>query len=141
MTKNLQESLTFLESKLTPKKNLPKGKRVWVGEYGNPSIKYDDKAQNMRSIWTIKAALEWGTPFILYWEMYNNEIKPKTGKQVGYWLITDERKKQPIWHTHNNFYKEIEVYLKKYTKEKNTLPSFKEFQKEALQFKSLNPQH
>ncbi len=136
---NLQESLDFLESQLNPKPDLPQGKRVWVGEYGNPSIHHNDEMQNLRSIWTIKSALEWGTPFILYWEMYNNEIKAKTGEQVGYWLIDDTNKKQPIWHTHNSFYKESENYLKSYFESNNCLPTFDTFRRKALTFKSLNP--
>jgi hypothetical protein len=139
MKKNLHKSLDYLESQLSPKIGLPQGKRVWIGEYGNPSANYDDQMQNLRSIWTIKASLEWGTPFILYWEMYNNEINNNTGKQVGYWLITDEGKKQPIWYTHNNFYKESQNFVKKHLKKNNALPSFDEFRKNALKFKSLNP--
>lgn len=136
---NLKKSLDFIESQLSPKKNLPKGKRVWIGEYGNPSINFDDKTQNIRSIWTIRTAIEWGTPFILYWEMYNNEIKKETQEQVGYWLIDDKGKKQPIWHTHNNFYKEAKLYVRNYINKKGEAPSFEEFSKNALQFKSLNP--
>jgi hypothetical protein len=136
---NLQKALDFIESQLSPKKGLPLGKRVWIGEYGNPSIIYDDEMQNLRSIWTIKAALEWGTPFILYWEMYNNEIQHETGEQVGYWLINNEGEKQPIWYTHHSFYNESKEFLKGYLKAHDQLPSFDVFRKEAIHFKSLNP--
>ncbi|GAA4818057.1 hypothetical protein [Litoribaculum gwangyangense] len=136
---NLKKSLNFLESQLSPKEGLPSGKRVWIGEYGNPSLHHSDEMQNNRSIWTIKAALEWGSPFILYWEMYNNEIKPDTGEQVGYWLIDDKGKKQPIWYTHNSFYNESKEFLINYQKANDELPSFDVFRKNALQFKSLNP--
>lgn len=138
---NLHEALNYIESHLSPKEGLPEGKRVWIGEYGNPSIKFDDELQNLRSIWTIKAALEWGTPFVLYWEMYNNEIQQDNGEsiQVGYWLIDDKGKKQPIWYTHNLYYKESKAYLKSYFEKNNRLPSFDEFRKQATQFKSLNP--
>lgn len=138
LREGLHKSLNYLESQLTPKEGLPAGKRVWIGEYGNPSVHHNDDIQNQRSIWTIKAGLEWGTPFILYWEMYNNEINAKNGKQVGYWLIDDQNNKQPIWYTHNNFYKESENYLKTYVAEHDELPSFEKFRKEALQFPSLN---
>lgn len=136
---NLKKSLDYLESQLSPKKGLPSGKRVWIGEYGNPSMHHSDDMQNQRSIWTIKAALEWGTPFILYWEMYNNEIKEDTGEQVGYWLINDKGKKQPIWYTHNSFYSESKEFIKNYQKTHDKLPSFDVFRKSALEFKSLNP--
>ncbi|WGH74977.1 hypothetical protein P8625_12970 [Tenacibaculum tangerinum] len=139
LNKNLKIALDYLESQLSPKQGLPVGKRVWIGEYGSPSIHYDDDMQNLRSIWTIKTALEWGTPFILYWEMYNNEIKKETGEQVGYWLIDDKGTKQPIWHTHHNFYKEAKQFLKEYSVTNKELPSFDTFRKKALDFKSLNP--
>ncbi len=136
---NLKKSLDFIESQLSPKKGLPAGKRVWIGEYGNPSIKYNDEMQNLRSIWTIKTALEWGTPYILYWEMYNNEIQENTGAQVGYWLIDDKENKRPIWYTHNSFYNESKEFIKNYSKKHNQIPSFDTFRKNAVNFKSLNP--
>ena len=140
LNKNLKKALDYLESQLTFKKGLPEGKRVWIGEYGNPSIRYNDEMQNLRSIWTIKTALEWGTPYILYWEMYNNEIKKETGEQVGYWLIDDKWKKQAIWHTHHNFYNESKQFLKEYLKVNGDLPSYDTFRKNAVNFKSLNVQ-
>jgi hypothetical protein len=139
LRKNLQESLNYIESQLSPKNGLPEGKRVWIGEYGSPSIHHNDEMQNLRSTWTMKAALDWGTPFVLYWEMYNNEIKEKTEEQVGYWLIDDKGKKQPVWYTHNNFYKESKDFLKNYYKKNKKMPSFDVFRKNAVEFKSLNP--
>lgn len=139
MKLNLTKALDYIESQLKPKKGLPPGKRVWIGEYGNPSITYNDEMQNLRSIWTIKTALEWGTPYILYWEMFNNEIKEGTGEQVGYWLIDDKGKKRPIWYTHNSFYAESKEFLKSYLQKNNQLPSFDVFRAEAVKFKSLNP--
>jgi len=138
LNKNLRLSLDYLESQLSPKKHLPKGKRVWIGEYGNPSIKYDNEIQNKRSIWTIKTALEWGAPFVLYWEMYNNEVKPDTGEHAGYWLIDNKGFKQPIWHTHHNFYNESKAFLKRYFEQHNSMPPFEVFRAEALKFNSLN---
>ena len=79
--------------------------------------------------WTIKASLEWGTPFVLYWEMYNNEIQQETGNQVGYWLIDYKGKKQPIWYTHNNFYKESKAYVEDCLVSSGKLPTFDEFRR------------
>jgi hypothetical protein len=139
MNKNLHEALDYIESHLSPKDNLPKGKRVWIGEYGNPSNRFDDHSQNQRSIWTIKSALKWGTPYILYWEMYNNEIKKETGEQVGYWLITNKGVKQPIWHTHHNFYKESQAFVDNYINQNGEVPNFDTYRKAAVSFNSLNP--
>jgi hypothetical protein len=139
MKLNLTNALDYIESHLSPKKGLPAGRRVWIGEYGSPSLHHNDEMQNLRSIWTIKTALDWGTPYILYWEMYNNEIKEDTKEQVGYWLITDKGQKQPIWYTHNSFYNESKEFLTNYLKTKNELPSFDIFRANAVKFKSLNP--
>ena len=138
LKENLHVSLDYIESFLSPKEGLPAGKRVWIGEYGTPAISASEDKQDVRSKWTIKAGLEWGTPFILYWEMYNNEIKKNTGEQVGYWLIDDKGSKQKIWHTHNQFYKESGNYLKSFYNEHGKLPEESEFLKAAVNFKSLN---
>ncbi len=133
----LSQSLDYIESFLKPKPGLPAGKRVWIGEYGNPSAKYSDDLQDERSKWIIKAGLEWGTPFILYWEMYNNEINPKSNEQVGYWMINDKGKKQKIYHTHAAFYKESKTYLSKYYQKHKVFPSWDQYRKNALAFASL----
>ncbi|MFT6881490.1 MAG: hypothetical protein ACJAVY_000276 [Marinoscillum sp.] len=137
LNKALSESLDYIASKLTPKENLPQGKRVWIGEYGSPAISYNQVDQDNRSKWVIKTGLEWGTPFILYWEMYNNEIKADTQEHVGYWLIDDKGEKQKIWYTHYDFYEETKQYLEAYYQENKQMPNQAEFYKEALQFNSL----
>ncbi len=43
----------------------------------------------------MRAGLKWGCPFVLYWEMYNNEVTPD-GRQRGFWLIDDHGIKQPV---------------------------------------------
>ncbi|MEM6362136.1 MAG: hypothetical protein AAF149_20775 [Bacteroidota bacterium] len=137
LNSKLKEALDYIEAKLEPKVSLPKGKRVWIGEYGNPSIKFNDEDQDLRSKWTIKAGLEWGSPFILYWEMYNNEVNQNTKKHVGYWLINNQGKKQKIWHTHNEFYKDARSYLTDYYNKNNAIPDFDEFRQAAVKFPSL----
>jgi hypothetical protein len=135
---SLSESLDYIESYLQPKRGLPVGKRVWIGEYGSPFIRYGEKVQNERAKWVINAGLKWNAPFILFWEMYNNEIKKETGEQVGFWMIDDKGRKQEIWHTHNKFYKDSKRFLKQYFKENKKMPSLSVFQDKALNFSSLN---
>lgn len=138
LNKGLKRSLDYIESFLKPKEGLNDRKRVWIGEYGLPALSATEEKQDAQSKWVIKTGLEWGTPFVLFWEMYNNEIKKETGEQVGYWLIDDKNRKQKIWYTHNNFYKESEKYLKHFAKKNKRMPSADEFRKEALNFASLN---
>ena len=135
---NLKRALDYIEAHLQPKTNIPEGKRVWIGEYGNPAKIYNEEMQDIRSRWTIKAGLEWGTPFILYWELYNNEIDKTTGEHGGYWLIDSEGDKKKIWYTHNSYYNEAKKYLQDYVDEYGELPEISKFQNAAVKFESLN---
>lgn len=99
--------LDFIESKLTPKAGIS-GKRVFIGEYGysvfhNGRSHHSPQEQDRLSRITIQAALEWGCPFILYWELYNNELDA-SGQQRGFWMIDDKGVKQPVYETHRLYY-------------------------------------
>jgi len=98
---DLFAALNHIESKLKPKPSIP-GKRVFIGEYGFPARRYSPEEQNQKSIETMIAGLEWGCPFVLYWELYDNEGTPE--KPGGFWLINEKNEKQPIWETHQRFY-------------------------------------
>jgi hypothetical protein len=97
-TAGLAQALDYIESKLTSKPGL-KGKRVWIGEYGFPAENHSPAEQDVKSKEVIAAAVRWGCPFVLYWELYNNEVT-REGKQRGFWLIDDKGVKQPVYETH-----------------------------------------
>jgi hypothetical protein len=98
---DLHATLNHLESKLKPKPGIS-GKRVFIGEYGFPARRYSPEEQNRKSIETMIAAIEWGCPFVLYWELYDNEGTPE--KPGGFWLINEKNEKQPLWHTHQRYF-------------------------------------
>lgn len=95
---DLPPALDFIESKLPAKPSVP-GKRVFIGEYGFPVAGHTPAWQDAQSRRVLRAALRWGCPFVLYWELYNNEVEPG-GRQRGFWLIDDKGVKQPIYETH-----------------------------------------
>jgi ribosomal protein S9 len=97
----LRRALDYIESKLAPKPAIT-GRRVFIGEYGFPAIRHTPREQDRLSRAVMRAGLEWGCPFILYWEFYNNEIAPD-GQQRGFWLIDDKGVKQPVYETHRRF--------------------------------------
>lgn len=68
------------------------------GECGFAAKHYTPQQQDEKSREVLKAALRWGCPFVLYWEMYNSEVKDR--KQIGYWLIGDKNVKQPVYCSH-----------------------------------------
>jgi len=134
---DLTKSLNYIESKLPEKKGI-QGKRVFIGEYGFPAARHTPAEQERLSRAVMRAGVDWGCPFVLYWEMYNNEVKD--GKQVGFWLIDDHNVKQPIYETHQRFYRWSRDFVSQWTKQHpgQTLPS-EEYRHAAVEFLDKMP--
>lgn len=129
----LFEALDYIEKHLPPS-DIP-GKRVMIGEYGvtlesvrDPAIQAKQVAQLMS--W----ALEWGCPFVLYWQLYCNEINPQTQKHRGYWLIDDHGVKQPVWHLHHDFLQRSQTWTETFQKQHHRVPNQSEYNKAALEW-------
>ena len=126
-------ALDFIESHL-PESDI-KGKRVFVGEYGFPLVSVKDpEVQRERSKWIMKWSLEWGCPFVLYWELYCNEIEPSDGKHRGFWLIDKAGEKQPVWYLHKAFLDRANAFVADYKEEHGVLPSQAVYSKAALEW-------
>ena len=50
----------------------------------------------------MRIGLEWGCPFVLCWQMYNNEFAD--GRENGYWLIDE---KVVLFSTQTSRYPEV----------------------------------
>lgn len=122
---DLFATLNHIESMLKPKTGIP-GKRVFIGEYGFPARRYTPTEQNSKSIETMITAIEWGCPFVLYWELYDNEGTPE--KPGGFWLIDEKNEKQPLWHTHRRYFE----WARQYVRESS--PSESDFRKAAVDY-------
>ena len=133
---HLPKALDYIESKLPPKPVIP-GKRVFIGEYGFPARHVPEDERDRRSRQVIRIGLEWGCPFILCWQMYNNEFKD--GQENGYWLIDDKGTKQPLWHTHHDFYRKSRRYVANFRQKEGRLPTSDEFRRFALSILDKHP--
>lgn len=98
---DLFAALGHIESKLQPKAGI-QGKRVFMGEYGFPARRYSPEEMNRKSLEAMIAGIEWGCPFVLYWELYDNEGTAE--KPGGFWMINEKNEKQPVWETHRRFF-------------------------------------
>ena len=137
MKTDLIKGLDFIEGHLQPKPEI-KGKRVFIGEYGYPygpgfrsNQVTSPEEQDAWSRMVLKAGLEWGTPFILQWAFYNNEIDHK-GEQIGFWMINDKNQKQPVYFTYQNFYKAAKKWVTNFYVENNRLPGREEYDSFAV---------
>jgi hypothetical protein len=128
--KNFAEALDHLQAQLAPKPGIS-GKRIFIGEYGMPLLGNSAQAQASLACHVMRAGLRWGCPFVLYWEMYNNEVTPD-GRQRGFWLIDDHGVKQPVYFTHQKFYEQARAYVADFTARKGRVPSREEFGLAAL---------
>ncbi len=126
----LPKALDTIESRLPAKPGID-GKRVFIGEYGFPlSVVKTPEAQDALSRTVAQIGLEWGCPFALYWELYCNEIKD--GKHRGFWLIDEQDRKQPFYHTLRNYYGRAEELVAEFAEEHGRPPSDREFRRIAV---------
>jgi len=127
---NLKAALDYIESKLPPKKDVGiGGKRVFIGEYGFPAINCGAQKQDELSRQVMKAALEWGCPFVLYWEMYCNEIEKD--RHRGFWMIDDKGVRQPIYLTHQRLYSRARTFVSDFRKASGRQPTPEEYRRFA----------
>ena len=134
---NLPRSLDYIQAHLPPKPGVP-GKRVFIGEYGFAALGITSQEQDRRARLVMRAALKWGCPFALYWEMFNNEVT-KDGKQRGFWLIDDHAVKQPAYFTHQRFYAQAHRFVAEFAKTHGRSPTPEEFGAEAAKWLDAPP--
>jgi hypothetical protein len=125
----IPRALDYIESKLPPKTGIA-GKRVFIGEYGFAAHTYPEPERDRRSRQVMRIGLEWGCPFVLCWQMYNNEFS--NGVENGYWLIDDHGVKQPLWHTLAGFYRDARQYVADCKRRTGRLPADADFRRFAL---------
>jgi len=80
-------------------------RNVYVGEFGMPENQFP--AEQIRKMIpnTVTTALDWGCPYIIYWQLYCNELKEgnnqfpvKSNDAVrGFWLIRPDGTKTWTW--------------------------------------------
>lgn len=124
------QALDYIEAHL-PESEVT-GKRVFVGEYGFELAAFATPCRQLRhTAQVMKWCLEWGCPFVLYWELYCNEIEPATGQHRGYWLIDDTGEKQPAWDLHKAFLDRAREFVEVYRQTHGRLPLQAQFNREA----------
>ena len=128
----LKAALDFIQSKLSPKPGIA-GRRVFIGEYGFPAVRFAPQKQAEMSRRVILAALQWGCPLVLYWEFYNNEVD-RQGRQQGFWMIDDHGVKQPIYEMHRRYYQKARAYVADEIRRTGRPPDDEPFRRKAMEF-------
>jgi hypothetical protein len=74
-------------------------KNVFVGEFGVPENEFGAPAAADSVRRTIRDGLAWGCPYLVYWQVFDNECKQGKGDCRGFWLIKPSGEKSALWHT------------------------------------------
>jgi len=123
---DLPTALDYMQSRLKPKPGLPE-KRVFVGEYTSTRQDFAPLQQDAHMRDIIATAIKWGTPYVLYWELYNNVVNAD-GSLQGCWLIDDKGVKQPAYYTYVNFDRDARAYVSASLKKTGHVPPTADFQ-------------
>lgn len=103
-TKVLRDALDFIAANMPDSADFG-NHNVYLGEFGMPENVYSlDKVQTAIPN-AVRTALDWGCPYIVYWQLYCNELKdPKAQPPVksndavrGFWLIRPDGTKAWTW--------------------------------------------
>jgi hypothetical protein len=134
----IRAALDYIEARLAPKPWIS-GKRVFLGEYGFPALLGKNRtpqtpaATNEKSLVVMRTGMEWGCPFVLYWELYNNEVGPD-GEQIGYWMIDSKGVKMPVYQTHLKYYAWARRFVEDVHRQTGAVPDDASFRKSAAEF-------
>jgi len=83
-------------------------RNVYVGEFGWPEVRSvqdpsadGDKAMRVIRM-TTETALDWGCPYVVYWQVYDNESRsgqrrPANDEVRGFYLIRPDGSRAPAW--------------------------------------------
>jgi hypothetical protein len=95
----INETLDYLAAQLKPKAGIT-GKRVFIGEMAMQAraFQYNQQKHEQKNREIMLKFLRWKVPYILYWQIFNNEVTDE-GQQEGFWLIDNQDHKWPLWYT------------------------------------------
>ena len=109
----------------TNKAGLIPGRRVFIGEYGfGGKFPPERQAQPTREFQA--RALRWGCPFVLFWQVYNNE------PDRHFCLIDPQGQPTPCYRLHERFYRDARRELAAFQQKRGRLPTDDEFTALAL---------
>jgi hypothetical protein len=123
-TAELYATLDYMHSRLpTNKLGRVRGERLWIGEYGWGGSQTSSQ-QEPTTRGYIQRLLNYPShspPYILFWEMYNNE----PGK--AYWLIDSNNVKVACYYLHQRFINNSRLAVAKFKEKNGRVPDGPEF--------------
>jgi len=80
-------------------------RNVYIGEFGMPENHYTPEQIRTAIPNAVRTGLDWGCPYVIYWQLYCNEMKDPNAKPPvksndavrGFWLIRPDGTKSWLW--------------------------------------------
>ena len=98
--KRFRAALEYLAAK-APDSPAFGSKNVYIGEFGIPENEHGTTTSQTSTRRTVQEALAWGCPYVVYWQLYDNECErgksDAPGDCPGFWLIKPSGKKSALW--------------------------------------------
>jgi hypothetical protein len=99
-----REALDFIATNMPDSPDFG-SRNVYVGEFGMPENRFSTERIQKVIPSIVETALDWGCPYIIYWQLYCNELeKPRQPPPVrtndavrGFWLIRPDGSKTWMW--------------------------------------------
>jgi hypothetical protein len=105
----INATLDYIQSQLRPRPQIP-GKRVFIGEFGMPLQGKTLDDQNRLNKQFIAKFAAWGTPFMIYWSMYETKRNMTPYHKLA--VIDENNSKTPFYYTLQEFYRAEGQWLK-----------------------------
>jgi len=101
----LRDALNFIASHAPDSADFG-DKNVYIGEFGMPENLYSAEQVQTTIPNVVRTGLDWGCPYIIYWQLYCNELRDATAKPPvknndavrGFWLIRPDGSKAWTWN-------------------------------------------
>jgi hypothetical protein len=80
-------------------------RNVYIGEFGVPENEFGTTTAVRSVRRTIRDALAWGCPYLVYWQVFDNECaagkSDEKGDCRGFWLIKPSGARSALWSVLN----------------------------------------
>jgi hypothetical protein len=113
--KTLRVALDYIAAK-APDSPAFGARNVYVGEFGVPENERGTEKTVAILRGTIETALDWGCPYVVYWEVYDNERRASAPAAAagpvreescrGFWLVKPSGEPAAAWHLLRSFLKD-----------------------------------
>ena len=99
-----REALDFIAANMPDSPDFG-NRNVYVGEFGMPENNFSAEQIRKAIPNAVETALDWGCPYIVYWQLYCNELKDQKRRAPvrdnadvrGFWLIRPDGSKAWTW--------------------------------------------